>query len=104
MVTSPPVPMPPRCSYLSIRTVSAPLLAAATAAPIPPGPPPTTTTSAVRQTRVSRAASLIVLPDILGDSFDPAEAGRAMPPAPIARIAAPFIAVLLTNYRRGKAL
>jgi hypothetical protein len=67
---------------------------------MPPGPPPTTTTSAVRHTFVSRADSLIVLPAVCVDLAVGADTGIAMPPAPIAKTAVPFIAVFLTNSLR----
>ncbi len=69
------------------------------AAPIPPGPPPTTTKSAVRQTRVSLAASRTVLPRIFADAWpDSAVVGNRNPPAPTAKAADPFMAVFLMKF------
>ena len=48
-------------------------------------------------TLVSRAGSLIVLTDICVDLTDWADTGIAIPPAPIAKVAVPFIAAFLTN-------
>jgi hypothetical protein len=50
---------------------------------------------------VCRAASLIVLPETFGDDFfDWANRDSSEPPAPMAKAAAPVIAVLLKNFLR----
>src|SRR4030042_700574 len=81
ILTSPPLAIPPRCPYLSMSTVLAPLLAALMAEATPPGPPPTTTTSASRHIFVLRLGSVIGFTEgLLGIIDLPTQGGSCLLP------------------------